>query len=489
MKNYNLSVKNGGSTAAIFASGENSILDALRDAGITAVSAPCGGRGVCGKCAVQVKGMVKCLESGEVSFVDGAVLSCRYAPAGDCEIRLEDGGMNIALADELRLSGGGEGHGLAVDIGTTTIAMALYDLESGRCIAQKSSKNNQGVFGADVISRIEHCRNGSGKALYDCLDSQLLELTADFGEITKAVLVGNTVMEHFAAHLDPSPLAVPPFTPQSLFGQHIQYNNTDVYLASCVSAYVGGDILAGMLACGLQNAEESVLYVDIGTNGEIVFGNKNGFSCCATAAGPAFEGAEIDCGMNATDGAIDSVYAENGEIFVHVIGEGEARGICGSGLIDAVAVMLSEKIIGRSGRFARSGKYADRIVEVNGVKAFRLSEKVYLSIHDVHKVQLAKAAIRAGIDTLLKGRTASLLIIAGGFGKHISIENAVKIGLLPEICAEKIRQAGNAAASGAALLLEPDNESILNSLAEKCSYIDLSSSSEFSDNYLSNLNF
>lgn len=489
MKNYSLSVKGGGEITAICANDENSILDALRSANIAAVGAPCGGRGLCGKCAIHAKGRVRSLETGEVSDVDGTILSCRYAPAGDCEIELSESELNIALGDKVKLHGETGGLGLALDIGTTTIAAAVYDLESGECIAEKSAKNSQCAFGADVISRIEHCRKGNAEALYACLGTQLSKILSDFGKIKKAVIVGNTVMEHFAARLDPTSLAIPPFTPQTLFGEHKTYKNTDVYFARCVSAYVGGDILAGMLACKLQNEAETVLYVDIGTNGEIVLGNKDGFNCCATAAGPAFEGAEIECGMNASNGAIDSVWLENGKIIVHVIGECEAKGICGSGLIDAVAVMLNEKIIGKSGRFSNNENYADRLIEKDGVKAFRLSENVYLSAHDIRKVQLAKAAIYAGIETITDGKEISKLIVAGGFGRYINVENAVRIGLLPDFCVEKIRQVGNAAASGAALLLEPDNKKILNSLAEKCRYTDLSSSAVFSENYIKNLNF
>ena len=483
MKNYTLSVKNGGEITAICADAENSILDALRGADIAAVTAPCGGRGVCGKCAVGVKGRVREISSGEISDIDGTVPSCRYAPAGDCEIILNENDLTIAPAEKAKLSGGGNGRALAIDIGTTTIAMGLYDLSSGECITEKSAPNKQSAFGADVISRIEHCRKGNADALYDCLFNQLSEMCGDMRNIKKAAVVGNTVMEHFAARLDPSPIAVPPFTPQSLFGEHKTIGGTDVYFTRCVSAYVGGDVLAGMLACNLQNEEKTVLYVDIGTNGEIVLGNKDGFTCCATAAGPAFEGAEIECGMSAKDGAIDSVRIENGKITAHVIGGGKAKGICGSGLIDAVAAMLELGIIGKSGRFIKG------FTELGGKKVFMLADGVYLSVQDIRRLQLAKAAIRAGIDTLLDGNEAREIIVAGGFGNYINSESAVKIGLLPDFGAEKIRQAGNAAAIGAALLLEPDNENVLCQLAEKCRYVDLSSSEEFSENYIKSLNF
>lgn len=484
MKNFVLTVRRGDEKFTVAANGENSILSVLQNADIAAVEAPCGGRGVCGKCAVEIKGLVRYIETGEVSEVDGEALSCRCAPAGDCEIHLKtQGEMNIAVPDAVSLSGGKDGFGLAVDIGTTTIAMSLYDLTTGKCIAQKSEMNRQSIFGADVISRIEHCRKDSAEALFNCLDRQLSEMVSDMPPLSKISVVGNTVMQHFAARLNPAPLAVPPFTVQSLFGEHRAQNGIDVYLSKCVSAYVGGDVLAGMLACNLQNESSTVLYVDIGTNGEIVLGNKDGFTCCATAAGPAFEGAEIECGMNASAGAIDSVRMKNGKLCAHVIGEGKAAGICGSGLIDAVAVLLENGFIGKSGRFIKG------FSEVNGAKAFILRDNVYLTARDIHKLQLAKAAIRAGIEVLLKEKTVDEIIIAGGFGRYINIKNAVKIGLLPENCAEKIRQVGNAAALGAALLLEPDNETVLNSIAEKCSYKDLSSTDEFSELFIKNLNF
>lgn len=484
MKNFVLTVHCGEKNLSSAADGENSILNVLRNANIAAVNAPCGGRGVCGKCAVEINGIVRNIETGEFSRVADEVLSCRYAPAGDCEIFLKaQSEMIIALSEEAEIKGGADGFGLAVDIGTTTIAMSLYDLCTGKCVSHKSEMNRQSAYGADVISRIEYCRKSGSDALYSCFDSQLRDMVSGMPELSKISVVGNTVMQHFAARLDPAPLAVPPFTAQSLFGEHVKQNGTDVYLSKCVSAYVGGDVLAGMLACGLQNKSSTVLYVDIGTNGEIVLGNKDGFTCCATAAGPAFEGAEIECGMNAAVDAIDSVSMDNDKLCAHVIGEGAAKGICGSGLIDAVAVLLENGYIGKSGRFIKGW------TEINGAKAFVLRDNVYITAHDVHKLQLAKAAIRAGIDVLLKEKSVDEIIIAGGFGRYINIKNAVKIGLLPENSAEKIRQVGNAAAFGAALLLEPDNEIVLNSIAEKCSYRDLSSSDEFSELFIKSLNF
>lgn len=495
MSSFQIRVHCGSKESVVCTDGKKSILQSL---GTThGLDAPCGGRGICGKCRVELKGLLRSLDSGEIAEIDGKILACRYAPAGDCEVWLDsENKAIIASAEETKLSGGGEGLGLAIDVGTTTIVSALYDLETGECLAGKSELNAQRAFGADVVSRMEHCRKGRLVELWSCTESQLSHLAENNDRITRVSIAGNTVMQHLAAQLDPSDMAVPPFTPKSLFGEHGKLDiwpNADVYFAPCVSAYVGGDVVAGMLACDLQNAEGLRLYVDIGTNGEIAIGDKNGYETCATAAGPAFEGAEIACGMNAARGAVDRVWTENGEIHTHVIGGGNAKGICGSGIIDAVAVMLELGLISRSGRLIAAEKAPEslrsRFTEINGARAFILCGDVYLSVHDIHKVQLAKAAIRGGIELLLKGKTVEEIIVAGGFGKYINVRSAIRIGLLPQIPGTIVRQAGNAAAKGAAMLLESGTEEKLRSLAEKCTYIDLSSSGEFSENYISYLNF
>lgn len=496
MKTFRLTVHSGEETLTLCADSEKSILESL---GTTrhSISAPCGGRGLCGKCEVELKGLLRSLTGGAAEYVSGKVHACRYAPAGDCEIWINQrSGAVIEAAEKQKIKGGGGGFGLAVDIGTTTLAAAVYDLSTGECIAEKTELNAQKSFGADVLSRIEHCRRGSFAELLAVTEKQLASLAEDNEKITRVSIVGNTVMLHLAAGLDPSGIAVPPFTPQSLFGEYAKsdvWKNAEVYFARCVSAYVGGDVLAGMLASGLQAAEETQLYVDIGTNGEIAMGNRHGYKTCATAAGPAFEGAEICCGMNAAEGAIDSISVENGEIIARVIGGGRAVGICGSGLIDAVAVLLELGLLSKNGRLIPAEKAPEnlcrRYTEVDGVRAFILCDDVYITLHDIRKVQLAKAAIRAGIETIMQGENIGTLTVAGGFGKHLNVKNAVRIGLIPDIPEEKIRQVGNAAARGAALLLQSGEAERLAAFAEKFSYVDLSSTKEFSEKYIQYLNF
>ena len=492
MRIFELCVHADGKTHRVSADSGKSIWESLRAEGFI-VNAPCAGRGVCGKCRVLCKGLLRSLDGDTVQYVDGSVPSCRYAPAGDGEVWLSCERMRIAAGPAVKLRGGGEGKGLAVDLGTTTVAAAVYDLETGDCIRQIAAPNAQRACGADVISRMERCRRGELAELVGITKKQLAEFTA--GErIDRVSLVGNTVMEHLAAGLDPSSIAVPPFAVQSLFGEETLsdiWDSKNTYFARCVSGYVGGDVLAGMLSCGLHNSETTQLYVDIGTNGEIAVGDKHGYTLCATAAGPAFEGATIECGMSAMPGAVDRVWTENGEICCHVIGETAAKGLCGSGLIDAAAVLLDLKLISKSGRLIPKEKAPENLRERfcirSGVRAFLLCDEVYITLHDIHSVQLAKAAIRAGIETVSAGKTVERITVAGGFGQYMNIRSAVRIGLLPD--GKNITQAGNAAAVGAALLLRDEARAELRELAEKCVYVDLSSSVEFARRYIELLNF
>ena len=496
MSVFSVKVHCGGGELLLCAGEDKSILELLTAASVI-VDAPCGGRGTCGKCSVELRGAVRSRDSGETVQAEGRLHACRFIPAGDCELWLDtEGEARIVLPDAVRTDGGGEGLGLAVDIGTTTVAAALYDLATGECIAEKSERNAQRSFGADVVSRMEHCRRGSFTELAEATRTQLAALFEDREGIRRVALVGNTVMQHLAWGLDPSDMAVPPFRPKSLFGFSAGselWQDAEVYLAPCVSAYVRGDVPAGMLACGMDSAEGLWLYVDIGTNGEMALGDKNGYVTCATAAGPAFEGAEIACGMIAAEGAVDRVWCEGTELFAHVIGGGEAKGICGSGLIDAAAAMLRLGVLDRRGRLLDEEKapvqLRRRFIRHDGVRAFVLRDGVFVTAKDIRKIQLAKAAIRGGIETLLQGRVPDGVVIAGGFGSYIDVRNAVEIGLLPPIPVSLVRQAGNAAAKGAAMLLNDGTAERLKALTESCSYLDLSSSKEFSDSYISYLDF
>ena len=507
MKEYLLTVVRFDEKLLITADGNNSILEHLQKAGLALHSAHCGGKGSCRKCTVKVQGQVRPIGKAESFYCSGEVLACRFSPAGDCTVALgREAAMSIPLSSPDSIGSGEAGLGLSFDLGTTTVSAALYDLESGLCKGRLSAPNAQRGFGADVISRLEACRNGLLPQLIACTQNQLREmgkaLGAEPGNLSRVSIAGNSVMEYLAAGYDPSPLAVPPFELSRRFGE---VSDSDLWagaklsLGRCISAYVGGDISAGMLSCGLDTGEDLTLYVDVGTNGEIALGSKDGYLCCATAAGPAFEGAEISCGMAAEDGAVDSVHISDGELVIHTVSNAAPRGICGSGLIDAVAALLALGLISKNGRFISEASAPERFksrftLSDDGSRGFLLSENVCLSAHDIRKVQLAKAAIRAGMESLLQlgGHSADeidRLVIAGGFGCRINIDSAVKIGLLPSVAPEKVYQAGPAAAAGAALLLRDDFRLKLNNFSDIFSYIDLSSSKVFSQNFISFLNF
>jgi len=517
MSEYVITVIQGGKQTQIEASSRVSILDNLREADIVGVEAPCGGAGTCRKCQVIVTGYIRSLESGTVRRVtDLSVLACRFAPESSLNVVLSDSSqMRVVTKGSGKLSAGGKGLGFSVDIGTTTVAAFLYDLETGELLRSAGERNAQRAFGADVISRITACTNGKLPALRDAIRAEItalgIRLAAEAGkrasDIEKISIAGNTVMQHLFADLNPEAIGVAPFTPESLFDDTRNAKDIlpglgadcEVYLCPCVSGYVGGDITAGLMATDGDFCTGLRLYIDIGTNGEMGLGNREGFVTCATAAGPAFEGAEISCGMGGLPGAIDRVWVEDGDLKVHVIGGGKAVGICGSGLVDAVAALLSLGILQESGRMSDAdelpGNLSGRIFKgPDGHNACMLRDEVYISAQDLREIQLAKAAIRAGAETLLKlaGKKASditELVIAGGFGSFLKKDSALSIGLLPEVAPEKISHAGNAAGAGASLCLTDAGLRRIRELNKKCSYLELSGSPDFMEYYVDYMAF
>lgn len=482
------------------------VLAALQAAGITSPEAPCGGNGTCKKCLVLVDGR--------------EVLACRTAVTSDCTVVIPEQNAGAVIvsnraAVEFPLSPV-EGVGAAVDIGTTTVVVHLYDLKTGVLLGTRSGVNNQRTFGADVISRIQYANENKdgleriGNAirgqLRGFLEALCIKAGRDIEKLICVTIAANTVMEHFFAGLSPSSIAAAPFTPLSLFGAWEAGGklglpeHAKVYLAPAVAGYVGGDITAGLLACGAYKSEQPILFLDIGTNGEMALGStKDGFICCAAAAGPAFEGAVISQGMSAAHGAISAVEWANGKLVLNVLGNGKATGICGSGLVDALAVMLELGVVDETGRLLppdEAPETALPYVDENDDGAiFRLTDEVYITEGDVRQLQLAKAAIAAGIATMLDEAglnedDVAHLYLAGGFGNYIRKESAAAIGLLPESMLERIIPVGNAAGQGAAaVLLSKDARDILDTLPQHCRYIELSGHKRFNDYYIEHMMF
>lgn len=518
MASYKLRVFQGKRSLNITGDDGKSFLDALRDNGFTGIHAACGGNGTCKQCAVTITGKVKVAATGKIIDADHLeLLSCQHTPAGDCELIVpESKKMAVVTRGAGDISPCGKGLGIAVDIGTTTVAVYLYDLATGRRLEVASDRNAQRPFGADVISRIQFSAEAGGlDKLTNAIRRQLSKLIdvccrharRKRGEITRVTIAGNTVMEHIFMNLSPVTIGVAPFKVLSLFGKAVPANGifdglsegATVYLCPALAGYVGGDITAGIFSSGAWESEESCFFLDIGTNGEMGAGDKHGYICCATAAGPAFEGAEIECGMDGSPGAISEVWYEDGEVRFSVIGGEKALGICGSGLVDALCTMLRCGAIQESGRMPSPDEAPENIRHMlrpdeNGRMRFYLTDDVYVSGDDVRQLQMAKAAIRAGIETLLSLRKLNYadirhVIIAGGFGAYMDVKSACGIGLLPPAFLDKTRHAGNTAGGGAALALDESARTTLAEVTAKCSYHELSSSALFMEKYIESMVF
>ena len=505
---------------------QTSILDSLKENNIY-IDAPCNGIGKCGKCKVVASGALNELTDiektllTEVELGKSYRLACMAYPIGDCEINLisqndynvQTTGITEEYVVNSRIATA-HAVGMAVDIGTTTVACFFYDLTDGHCLYTASGLNKQRSFGADVISRIESATNHENgrELLKSTIISELNEFINEFcmssgkpsSDIKDAFIAGNTVMLHLLCGLDASPIAVAPFTPASLMGNDIGAktlgleiaDDAMVYLADCVASYVGGDITVGLLSCNADQFEKPCIYIDIGTNGEMALGDKNGFICCATAAGPAFEGAHIKHGVGGIDGAISKVYIENDEIKISTINNSKPIGICGSGLIDAIACLVKLGIIDETGRLDEDEvpqKYATHYKDDEFILDFESG--ITITQKDIREVQLAKASIAAGINTLLQKNNTSIhdiekVIVAGGFGSFIDKESACEMGLLPKETLNVTQAIGNAAGMGSIkALLSKDELLRLKTITSTCEYFELSGDSFFQDEYVEQMMF
>ena len=483
------------------------LLDVLRRNGLI-VTAPCGGKGICGKCMVTLLA-----PDGERD----RVLACKLPVLRDLTVLLDEQSSGIICADGLSAPTNlsrRSGYGAAVDLGTTTVALKLFDLSDGREVGSASGWNRQAPYGADVITRCQHCMEHPGglARLSTLIRAQIRLLLEDacrissvnIGEVKEIYLAGNTIMEHLLFSLSPASIAVAPFTPLSLFddGQVLGMDHIPLFPAPCVAGYVGGDITAGLLVCGLQNKPSRALFLDIGTNGEMALSGPEGFLCCAVASGPAFEGAGISCGMTSTPGSISAVRWNQSGPALTVIGNSTPKGLCGSGLLDLLAMLLELGIVDESGYLQPPddleedfAPWLDEDEDGNGIFYLTPDRNVYFTSRDVRSIQLAKAAIAAGISLLMEqaGLTVSdidTLYLAGGFGSHLNPDSAVAIGMLPEALREKIVPVGNAALSGATMaLLDPAERLTLLDIQRRCTYLELSGHPGFNRLYPEHMTF
>ena len=508
MKTYKLSPRTGNETIAELMRREKIDIDF-----------PCGGNHTCGKCKVSVFGCLSEISPSEAKFLSqeeinsGIRLACFAKAYGEVTIQIKDDG-------ECKIASDGTGAldssapmmqknclGAAIDIGTTTVVCKLYN-GCGEELGAKGELNAQKSYGADVISRINYGIHNGNEALHNAiteqiermLDSLAAEASAEREKITHAVVTGNTTMLHFFAGLDPRGIGFAPFVAKSLFGNeyHDIPKNVTVYIPPCISAYVGADLVCCVLASDMCSKDEMSLIVDIGTNGEMALTDGGKIICCSTAAGPAFEGAGISHGMVAAAGAISHVFfdAEKEDLNCEIIGNGSAAGICGSGVLDAMAVLSEQKIIMRSGRLTSDAEspLAD-LLDEDETKFTFPGTCVSVTQEDVRQVQLAKGAIKAGALTLLEycgcsAEELAVLYLCGGFGSFLTPSSAETVGLIPDGTSEKTVVMGNGAVTGAAmLLLDKTNIDKISGIVASSRYVELSGNDIFMEHYIDSMAF
>lgn len=498
------------------------LVEAAGQAGII-LNSVCGGKGTCKKCLVYLDPGLR------------AVLACQYriesdltvtVPAGSrfFEQRILSEGVALQASiepdmyqDYLQADSDAAIFGVAVDIGTTTVVTKLIDMRDGQCCATEAALNPQARFGDDVVSRIAYAQSEREyadlhKAIIDCINSLLEGLcrkaNIETGRICEMCVVGNTTMNHIFLRLPIAQLGQAPYRAWSLEAHDVRaaelglrmHHAGNVHAVENIAGFVGADTTAVALACDIDSAEEMTLIVDIGTNGEIVLGTKDQLYAASCAAGPALEGARITCGSRATDGAIEAVVVNGDDVDLDVIGDCPPRSICGSGLIDAAAVMLDLGVTDRTGRFGEPAELKaelppaifSRIFQHEGQPAFRLTgteravqDHVFLTQADIRQMQLAKGAIRAGIRLLqqrvgLEDGDIKHVLLAGAFGNYIRPTSAQRIGLLPAVPVGRIRFVGNAAASGAQMILISRHcRRHAGRLARKMKYVEIAHEPDF----------
>jgi uncharacterized 2Fe-2S/4Fe-4S cluster protein (DUF4445 family) len=416
--------------------------------------------------------------------------------------------------------GGGETYGLAIDIGTTTVVVHLIDLSTHGFVEACASLNDQVAYGGDVISRIIHAQEQEGgladlrRAVRETISRCINRIVQNRGvskeEIIGAVCVGNTVMTHVLLGIDPAAIRREPYVPAfrtapTLTAEEVGLYirpGAPVYLAPCVSSYVGGDITAGVLATALAETPRLTLFIDMGTNGEMVVGNREWMMCCSCSAGPAFEGSGVEYGMYATIGAIERLAynPSSDDVEYMTIGDAKPRGICGSGLIDALATLLRAGVIDRAGRInlgfpsrrVRVRNERPEFVFVWGEEVGR-ADDISLGEDGIQNLIRSKSAVYAGAETLLEslGLDAGMveqILVAGAFGNYLDAESAVLIGLLPDVPLERIRFVGNTAVAGARLaLLSRTARRRMQELAGRMTNFELSVVPHYMDRYVSGL--
>ncbi len=501
----------------------SSVMECAAKVGVN-IDGNCGGKGTCLKCRVRIRtaiGVEKNELACEVEPEDGMLIT-----VPEVETTAKRKKKLVKLPEGFKADKG-DGLGVSVDIGTTTVVVMLWDLETGEMLDIDAFTNPQGTWGADVISRIQYTiENEKGlevlhksviKSINKAVEGFIDGSAYEYDNIKKYVVVGNTTMSHLFLGIDPRSLAVSPFKPQ-FEGPVVKpakdldlmcADDAELRLVPNIAGHVGSDITAGLIATDILKKDKGHLFIDIGTNGEIVMSGKGKIATCSTAAGPAFEGSSIAQGMRAAEGAIERVDISDKGVDIKVIGDAKPIGICGSGIIDAIGEMVRVGIVDKTGKLLSPEKLTKKgvsqsIIELIGKNddGYYLTlykdpegEDIRITQKDVREIQLAKAAIKAGEETLMNAVGVSLdelekVSIAGAFGSYIRKESAINCGLIPEIDHDKIFSIGNSAGIGASMaLLSKDafNETV--KAAETIEHIELATRSDFQEKYMLAMRF
>jgi len=525
------------------------LLDAALEAGLP-VKAACGGGGTCGECLLSIK-------SGHYRVRPSAVLSKNLADRGyalSCTTEVTDNltvhlpqfqelsirsvadsnffdthrdelsgyygpvSFSETVADALPIATDKNIFGIACDVGTTTVAMQLVDLRTGAILSTASGYNHQLKCGEDIISRIHYAEKPGrlrelntlivatvNRLIQSCLDA----IRGSFLDIYYAVLSGNTTMTYLLLNMDPKNIRRDPYVTglnrcrvAASRNLGLKMNPDAMILCSpAVGSYVGGDITAGLLCTPLLNDPQKVsLFIDVGTNGELVIGNRDWMVACACSAGPAFEGRGTKCGMPAAEGAIERIELSSENIGYRVIGDGKPKGICGSGLVDLLSELFLRGYIDRGGKLNEE-KVGSGLVETERGKGFLVegAERCYwekdlvITENDIANLIRTKGAVFSACSLLLKNVGLSVdnldaVYIAGGFGQYLNIENAVCIGLFPDLPRERFHYLGNSSLFGAYLILLSDkNRDLVNETASRITYIELNTEPDYMNEYTGSL--
>ncbi|WP_207641625.1 ASKHA domain-containing protein [Syntrophomonas palmitatica] len=490
---------------------------------------PCGGAGTCGKCRVMVlNGDVSSLSPEEQLWLspsemeEGIRLACFCQVKGEIRLGLPEKTATQILSNTgniKRIFVKGFTHklfGMAVDLGTTSVVGSLFNMNTGEEINTSSRLNPQCSYGLDIMSRIDYASRDGGiqklnRLILDCLDELVIDNCSAAGikadDIQEIVIAGNTVMLHLLAGINPAAMGRFPYTP--VFTSAMQISaaglgmkapcKADVYLMPSASAFIGSDIVGGILATGLHQEQENCFLLDLGTNGEMVLFSKNQLYACSVAVGPALEGMNIECGMRSEAGAIDKVWTEGESLCFHTIGEKPARGLCGSGLIEAAGVMWNKGLLAANGKILTNPRsysssiWAEFITEKEKNIRFCLipcrgpKNAIFISQHDIRQLQLAKAAICAGIKLLMdaakiEAQDVYRVNLAGALGNYVNYDLMIELGFFPSEWRGKIRPAGNSALLGATMVLMSTTAlKQADEISKRLICLDLASTLEFQD--------